>query len=409
MAGEGRRAMKQRLWAAMLGAALAGGFAAVPVAAQTVKIGVILTYSGPNASLGDQIDKGIKLYVKEHEKDLPPGVKVELITRDDTGPNPDVAKRLAQELVTRDHVQFLTGVVWSPNAGAIAPIASEAKVPFVISNAAASGLTRASPYIARVSFTLWQESLPLGTWAAQKGGLKRVYVAVSDFAPGKDASDAFIKGFTDAGGQIVDTVRFPLKDPDFVPFMQRVKDAKPDAVFVFVPSGKQATALMKAYDDLNMKGDGIKIIGSQDIVPDEELPSMGQEPLDVISSGTYSNAADRPANKAYVAAWRRDYGDETPPGFMSVDGYDSMAAIFAVIKATKGEPDAISASAMDLLKSWSDPDSPRGPIMIDPATRDIVQNVYIRRVEKAGDRLANIEFVTIPQVKDPWKELNPAK
>jgi branched-chain amino acid transport system substrate-binding protein len=392
---------------AALAAALACGFSALPAAADTIKIGVMLTYSGPNASLGDQIDKGMSLYAKEHQKDLPPGVTVELVRRDDTGPNPDVAKRLAQELVTRDQVQFLTGVVWSPNAGAIAPIASEAKVPFVISNAAAAGLTRASPEIARVSFTLWQECLPLGTWAAQKGGLKKVYVAVSDFAPGKDAGDAFTKGFTDAGGQIVDVVRFPLKDPDFVPFMQRVKDAKPDAVFVFVPSGKQATAVMKAYNDLNMKADGIKIIGPQDIVPDEELPSMGQEPLGVISAGTYSNAGDRPANKAYVAAWKREYGDDTPPGFMSVGGWDSMAAIFDVIKATKGAID--KEKVMGLLANWKNPESPRGPIMIDPATRDVVQNVYIRRVEKRGDRLANIEFETIPQVKDPWKELNPPK
>jgi branched-chain amino acid transport system substrate-binding protein len=399
--------MGRKLSIAALGAALAGGLFLRPAAAEPIKIGIILTYSGPNASLGDQIDKGLRLYVKEHEKDLPPGTTVELVRRDDTGPNPDVARRLAQELVTRDHVQFLTGVVWSPNAGAIAPIATEAKVPFIISNAAQAGLTRASPEIARVSFTLWQESLPLGTWAAQKGGMKKVYIAVSDFAPGKDAGDAFTKGFTDAGGQIVDIVRFPLKDPDFVPFMQRIKDAKPDAVFVFVPSGKQATAVMKAYNELNMKGDGIKIIGPQDIVPDEELPSMGQEPLGVISAGTYSNAGDRPANKAYVAAWKREYGDETPPGFMSVGGWDSMAAIFSVIKAMDGKIDG--DKAMALLAGWKNPDSPRGAIMIDPQTRDIVQNVYIRRVEKHGDRLANIEFETIPQVKDPWKELNPPK
>jgi branched-chain amino acid transport system substrate-binding protein len=393
--------------ATVLGAALLATWAAMPAAAETIKVGVILTYSGPNASLGDQIDKGISLYVKEHQKDLPEGVTLELVRRDDTGPNPDVAKRIAQELITREHVKFLTGVVWSPNAAAIAPLTAEAKVPFVISNAAGSAITRMSPYLARVSFTLWQESLPLGTWAAQKGGLKRVYIATSDFIPGHDARDAFTKGFKDAGGEIVGTVQFPVKDPDFVPFMQRLKDAKPDAVFVFIPSGKQATAVMKAYNDLNMKADGVKIIGPQDIVPDEELPSMGQEPLGVISSGIYSNAGDRPANKAYVAAWNREYGEKTPPGFMSAGGWDSMAAIFSVIKETKGAFDG--DKAMAVLKGWKNPESPRGPIMIDPDTRDIVQNVYIRRVEKQGDRLANIEFETMPQVKDPWKELNPAK
>jgi branched-chain amino acid transport system substrate-binding protein len=399
--------MTKTLSALALGTALLAASGAGPAAAETIKVGVILTYSGPQASLGDQIDKGLSLYVKEHEKDLPPGVTVELIRRDDTGPNPEVAKRLAQELITREHVNFITGVVWSPNAGAIAPLTKEAKVPFVDSNAAFVKLTRLSPYIVRVSFTLWQECLPLGQWAATKGGLKRVYIAVSDFAPGHEAADAFRKGFKDAGGQVVDEVKFPLKDPDFVPFMQRVKDAKPDAVFVFVPSGKQATAVMKAYNDLNMKADGVKIIGPQDIVPDEELPSMGMEPLGVISSGTYSNAGDRPANKAYVAAWKREYGDKTPPGFMSVGGWDSMAAIFSVIKDTKGKFDG--DKAMSILKGWKNPDSPRGPIMIDPQTGDIVQNIYIRRVEKRDDHLANIEFETIPQVKDPWKELNPEK
>src|SRR5690348_13549054 len=378
--------------ATVLGAALLATWAAMPAAAETIKVGVILTYSGPNASLGDQIDKGISLYVKEHQKDLPEGVTLELVRRDDTGPNPDVAKRLAQELITREHVKFLTGVVWSPNAAAIAPLTAEAKVPLVLSNAAGSAITRISPYVARVSFTLWQESLPLGTWAAQKGGLKRVYIATSDFIPGHDARDAFSKGFKDAGGEIVGTVQFPVKDPDFVPFMQRIKDAKPDAVFVFIPSGKQATAVMKAYNDLNMKADGVKIIGPQDIVPDEELPSMGQEPLGVISSGIYSNAGDRPANKAYVAAWNREYGEKTPPGFMSVGGWDSMAAIFAVIKETRGQADTLARTAMNILANWQNPDSPRGPIMIDPETRDIVQTVYIRRVEKQGDRLANIEF-----------------
>ncbi|HUC68411.1 MAG TPA: ABC transporter substrate-binding protein [Stellaceae bacterium] len=390
-----------------LGASLAVALAAQPSAAETVKVGVILTYSGPAASLGDQIDKGMSLYVKEHEKDLPKDVTLELIRRDDTGLNPATAKRLAQELITRDHVNFIAGLIWSPNALAIAPLSAEAKVPTISSNAAAVNLTRLSPYVARVSFTLWQECLPLGQWAATKGGLKKVYIAVSDFAPGHEAADAFSKGFKDAGGQIVDSVAFPVKDPDFVPFLQRVKDAKPDAVFIFVPSGKQATALFKAYDDLGMRTAGIKIIGPQDIVPDEELPNMGQEPLGVITAGTYSNAATRPANKAYVAAWKREYGDKTPPGFMSVGGWDTMAAIFGALKATQGNPDP--DKIMAALKGWKNPDSPRGEIMIDPETRDIVQHIYIRRVEKLGDRLANIEFETLPMTKDPWKELNPAK
>ena len=399
--------MTSRFGVLALGASFALALAAQAGAAETVKVGVILTYSGPAASLGDQIDKGMSLYIKEHEKDLPKDITLELIRRDDTGLNPATAKRLAQELITRDHVNFIAGLIWSPNALAIAPLSAEAKVPTISSNAAAVNLTRLSPYVARVSFTLWQECLPFGQWAATKGGLKKVYIAVSDFAPGHEAADAFTKGFKDAGGQIVDNVAFPVKDPDFVPFLQRVKDAKPDAVFIFVPSGKQATALFKAYDDLGMRAAGIKIIGPQDIVPDEELPNMGQEPLGVITAGTYSNAATRPANKAYVAAWKREYGDKTPPGFMSVGGWDTMAAIFGALKATQGNPDP--DKIMAALKGWKNPDSPRGEIMIDPETRDIVQHIYIRRVEKLGDRLANVEFETLPMTKDPWKELNPAK
>ncbi|HUJ97715.1 MAG TPA: ABC transporter substrate-binding protein [Stellaceae bacterium] len=399
--------MTSRFGVLALGASFALALAAQAGAAETVKVGVILTYSGPAASLGDQIDKGMSLYIKEHEKDLPKDITLELIRRDDTGLNPATAKRLAQELITRDHVNFIAGLIWSPNALAIAPLSAEAKVPTISSNAAAVSLTRLSPYVARVSFTLWQECLPFGQWAATKGGLKKVYIAVSDFAPGHEAADAFTKGFKDAGGQIVDNVAFPVKDPDFVPFLQRVKDAKPDAVFIFVPSGKQATALFKAYDDLGMRAAGIKIIGPQDIVPDEELPNMGQEPLGVITAGTYSNAATRPANKAYVAAWKREYGDKTPPGFMSVGGWDTMAAIFGALKATQGNPDP--DKIMAALKGWKNPDSPRGEIMIDPETRDIVQHIYIRRVEKLGDRLANVEFETLPMTKDPWKELNPAK
>jgi branched-chain amino acid transport system substrate-binding protein len=399
--------MTRKFGVLALGASLAVALAMPASAAETVKVGVILTYSGPAASLGDQIDKGMSLYIKEHEKELPKGVTLELIRRDDTGLNPATAKRLAQELITRDHVNFIAGLIWSPNALAIAPLSAEAKVPTISSNAAAVNLTRLSPYVARVSFTLWQDCYPFGKWAATKGGLKKVYIAVSDFAPGHEAADAFSKAFKDAGGQIVDSVAFPVKDPDFVPFLQRVKDAKPDAVFIFVPSGKQATALFKAYDDLGMRAAGIKIIGPQDIVPDEELPNMGDEPLGVITAGTYSNAATRPANKAYVAAWKREYGDKTPPGFMSVGGWDTMAAIFGALKATQGNPDP--DKIMAALKGWKNPDSPRGEIMIDPETRDIVQHIYIRRVEKQGNRLANVEFETLPMTKDPWKELNPAK
>ncbi|MBM3536747.1 MAG: branched-chain amino acid ABC transporter substrate-binding protein [Alphaproteobacteria bacterium] len=374
--------------------------------AQTVKIGIINTYSGPNATLGEQIDNAIKLHLKEYEKNLPPGVKIELIRRDDTGPNPEVAKRLAQELITRDKVNMLAGVVWTPNAFAIAPLATEAKVPFMIMNAGTSAITTTSPYIARVSFTLWQSSYPMGQWAA-KNNIKRAYVAVSDFGPGHDAEAAFIKGFSDGGGQIVGQVRMPLANPDFVPFMQRVKDAKPEALFVFIPAGRQATAIMKAFGDLGLGQAGIKLIGPGDITTDEELPNMGDVALGVITVHHYTSAATRPANQAFVQAWKREYGQNSIPAFMAVGGWDGMAAILHAVREQKGriDPDR----TMALWKGWKNDQSPRGPIMIDPETRDIVQNEYVRRVERVGGALANVEFETIPAVKDPWKIINDKK
>jgi branched-chain amino acid transport system substrate-binding protein len=378
--------------------------AAVP--AQTIKIGFLSTYSGPGAAQGDQLDKGTKLYLKLNGNKLPPGVKIELIVRDDTGPNPDNAKRLAQELIVRDKVQFLTGVVWTPNAAAIAPLTAEAKVPFISANAAGVSVPYLSPYFARVSFTLWQSCYPLGQWAAKK--FKRVYVAVSDFAPGHEAEEAFIRGFKEGGGEIVGSVRIPLKDPDFVPYMQRVKDAKPDALFAFNPAGRQATAMMKAYGDLGLDKAGIKYIGPGDITTDEELQGMGDVALGVITAHHYSAAADRPANKAFVAAYKKEYGEKLYPGFMAVGAWDAMDAIFHAISEQKGKIDP--DRTMELLKRYTNPNSPRGPISIDPDTRDIVQNEYLREVRRVGGQLANVELETIATaLKDPWKEFNKKK
>jgi branched-chain amino acid transport system substrate-binding protein len=386
----------------LVAAALVAGTAA----AETVKVGIILTYSGPQASLGDQIDRGIKLYVKIHGKELPDGVTLELVRRDDTGPSPDVAKRIAQELITRDRVQFLAGVVWTPNANAIVPIVTESRTPFVIMNAAGVNTTVASPYIVRTSFTLWQSSYPMGQWAARQG-MKRAYTAVTDFAPGHDAEAGFARGFAAGGGEIAGTVRIPLQSPDFVPFVQRIKDAKPEVLFVFIPSGKQATAIIKAYGDLGLREAGVTLVGTHDLTTEEELGNMGEVPLGVITAGSYSDFGDRPANKAFVEAWHAEYGGESRPNFMAVGGWDGMAAIFAAIKAQSGRIDP--ERTMQILSAWQNPDSPRGPIAIDPRTRDIVQNEYIRRVEKRGNVLANIEIETIPNVKDPFKELAPPK
>ncbi len=371
--------------------------------AQTVKLGVVNTYSGPFAGAGEQLDRGIQLYMKLHEKDLPPGVKLEIIRRDDTGPNPEVAKRMAQELITRDHVQLLAGAVYTPNALAIAPLATEAKVPFIVMNAGTAMITTKSPYIARTSFTMWQSSYPLAAWAT-KNGIKKAYTAVSDYGPGIDSEAAFTKGFTDAGGQIVGSVHMPLKNPDYVPFMQRAKDAGPDAVFAFVPGSKDATSLMKAFGDLGLAQAGIKLIGPGDITSDEELRNMGDAPIGVVTMMHYSSAGKRPANEAFVKAYQAAFGANEQPAFEVVGAYDGMAAIFHVIIAQKGQIDP--EKTMELLKGWKNDDSPRGPIMIDPQTRDIVQNEYIRRTEKVNGQLQNTEIETIPMVKDPWKEIN---
>ena len=391
-----------------LSAALAGGLAlaALAAAAQTVKIGYITTYTGLNANLGPYMERAARLYMKQHAKDLPPGVKVELIIRYDGGPNPDKAKQLAQELIVRDKVDFLAGVIFTPNALAMAPLTAEAKVPFVIMNAATSVITTRSPYIARVSFTLWQSCHPLGQWAAKR--FKRAYTLVSDYGPGHDAEDAFSKGFTDNGGQIVDKVRVPVVSLDLAPYLQRVKDSKPDVLMVFVPAGKTATAVMKTFNDLGLKDAGIKLIGPGDITTDEELPAMGNVALGVITVFHWSAAGDRPANKAFVADWEKEYPDTPIPNFVAIGSWDGMDAIYKAIIAQKGRlnPD----KTMEILKSYKNPNSPRGPISIDPETRDIVQNEYLREVRIVGGQLANVEIETIGKaVKDPWKEINKKK
>ena len=309
--------------ASWLAAATVAGcmLAAFSANAQTVKIGIVNSFSGFLAAPGDEMQKGMDLYAKEHMKDLPAGVTIEIVKRDD-GTNPEFGKRVAQELITRDKVDILLGVMGSPAAAAIAPLTAEAKIPLVITNAGGVGITRISPYIARVSFTLWQTGLPLGKWSAQQGW-KKAYTAVSDFIPGHDAEGAFTKGFTDGGGQLIGSVRFPTNNPDFAPFVQKVKDAKPDVLFIFVPGGTQATAMMKTIKDLGLREAGIMVVGTQDLVPDEELPNMGDAPVGLVTAGNYSTAGDRPANAAFLAAWNKEYGPKSIPDFFSVGGWDA--------------------------------------------------------------------------------------
>lgn len=379
---------------------------ALPAAAQTVKIGFISSYSGAAAAQGDQLDKGLKLYMKLNASKLPPGVKVEVITRDDTGPVPDVAKRVAQELIVREKVNIITGVVWTPNMAAIAPLTTESKTPYVSMNGAGAKIMISNPYMARASFTLCQSSYPLGQWAAKK--YKKAYTVVSDFAPGHEANDCFTKGFTEGGGQVVGAVKVPLANPDFVPFMQRVKDAKPEVLFAFNPAGKQATAMMKAYADLDMAKAGIKYIGTGDIVTDEELQGMGDVALGVVTAHHYSANASRAANKAFVAAYKKEYGENLWPGFMVVGAWDAMDMIYTAIREQNGKLDP--DKTMEIFKKYKASASPRGNFSIDPETRDAVNPEYLREVRKVDGHLANVEIETLTEaIKDPLKEADKKK
>ena len=370
--------------------------------ASTVKIGFISTYSGLDANLGPYMERGMRLYLKEHQSELPPGVKIQILVRDDTGPTPDKAKELARELIVRNKVDFLAGTIFTPNALAIAPLATQAKVPFVIMNAGTSMITTRSPYIVRLSFTLWQSSYPLGEWAAKK--FKTAYTLVSDYGPGHDAEQGFIRAFTSGGGKVIGGVRVPLENPDYAPYMQRVKDAHPDALMVFVPAGKSATAVMRTFNELGLRQAGVSLIGPGDITPDEELQNMGDAALGVDTVFHYSASATRPANEAFVAAWKKEYGANSTPDFVSVGGWDGMAAIVYAIREQDGMLRA--PRTMELLSHFSEPDSPRGPIHVDPQTRDIVQNEYLREVRRVGDKLENVEIATVAeQLKDPWKQL----
>jgi len=387
-------------WAACICAAGALLFANGTVWAQaTVKIGVIAEFSGPFADYGSQILAGMKTYMALNG-DVFGGKKIELIVKDTTGAAPDIAKRLAQETVTRDNVDILAGFGLTPNAMAVAPVATEAKKPMVIMNAATSIITTRSPYIVRVSHTLPQDTQPMAQWAA-KNGIKRVFTLVSDYGPGQDAEAAFVKAFKAAGGEIVDSVRTPLANPDFAPFIQRVKDSKPEAVFVFLPPGSQTIAFIKGYEERGLKAAGIKIIATGDLTDDGVLQAMGEPTLGLITSFHYSAAHDSPENKAFLKAYVETNGTKLRPNFMACAGYDGMAAIAEALKKTGGsvDPEKFVAALRGMRLM-----SPRGAITIDPDTRDIVQTVYIRRVERVDGLLYNIEFDKYPDVKDPGKQ-----
>ncbi len=386
--------MLRRTFIVIAGAAALGTTLGTAALAQdTLRIGLILPMTGPFASAGWQIGGAAKLYMQQ-QGDTVAGKKIQLIVRDDTGVA-DVTRRLAQELIVNDKVSVLAGFGLTPLALATAPLATQGKVPTVVMAAATATITEASPYIVRTSFTLPQATEPMADWAA-KNGMKKVVTLVSDYSPGVDAEKAFTGAFTKAGGQ-VESLRVPLANPDFSPFLQKVADAKPDALFVFVPSGVGAQ-FMKQFVERGLDKSGVKLIGTGDVTDDDILNGMGDAALGAITSHHYSAAHDSPENKAFVEAFKKA-NNNMRPNFMAVGGYDGMHLIYEGLKKTNGQGGEALVNAMKGM-SWT---SPRGPVSIDPETRDIVQNIYVRKVERVNGELYNVEFATIPNVKDPVK------
>ena len=358
------------------------------------KIGLILPMTGPFASTGKQIEAAARLYMAQNG-DTVGGKKVELIVKDDTSA-PDVTKRIAQELVVNDKVNVLAGFGLTPLALATAPIATQSKTPLVVMAAATSSITEASPYIIRTSFTLPQASVSMADWAPNHG-IKKVVTLVSDYGPGIDAEKYFKDRFLFNGGQVVDTLRVPMRNPDFAPFLQKVRDLKPDAMFVFVPSGAGA-ALMKQYAERGMDKAGIKLIGTGDITDDDILNGMGEVAVGVVTSHHYSTSHNSAVNKKFVSAFEKANAG-LRPNFMAVGGYDGMRVIYEAAKVTKGgNGEALLAAMKGQIF-----ESPRGPMFIDAQTRDVVHNIYIRKVERVNGQLYNQEFETLKDVKDPGK------
>lgn len=389
--------MKKRLFLSATVAAVGALCASAALAqdANTFKIGLILPMTGQQATTGKQIEAAAKLYMAQNG-DMVAGKKVVLIVKDDTSV-PDVTKRLAQELVVNDKVNVLAGFGITPSAMATAPIATQSKTPQVVMAAATSSITEASPYIVRTSFTLPQVSVALADWAP-KNGIKRVVSLVSDYGPGIDAEKFFNARMALNGGTVVEALRVPLRNPDFAPFLQKVRDAKPDALFVFVPSGAGA-AVMKQFLERGMDKAGIKLIATGDVTDDDQLNDMGDGALGVVTSHHYSAAHPSATNKKFVEAFQKA-NKGMRPNFMGVGGYDGMRVIYEALKATKGNGggDALLAAMKGQIF-----ESPRGPVYIDAQTRDIVQNVYLRKVEKKDGQLYNVEFDVIKDVKDPGK------
>src|SRR5690606_15455756 len=379
---------------AALGLALAMSTSAL--AQETVKIGVILPYSGPFADAANQLQAGIDLYVAKHGDEVA-GKKIEIVKKDTGGPAADVAQRVAQELVVRDGVDILAGFALTPEALGAAPVATEAQKLMVVMNAATSVVTEQSPFIVRTSVTIPQVNYAFGKWAFEEAGVKQAYTLVSDYGPGHDAESSFSKGFTEAGGTILGSDRTPVANPDFSAYVQRVRDANPEAVYIFVPGGAQPAAIGKALVDRGLAPPDTKIFAQGELTHPEALESMGETARGIITTFHYTLERDDPLNKEYVDGYTAANSGRQPDLF-SIGGYDGMHLIYEALKKTNGDAsgDALLEAAKGM--SW---DSPRGPMSIDPETRDVVQTVYIREVQDVDGKLQNVVIHEIPNVKDP--------
>ncbi|MCC2688036.1 MAG: transporter substrate-binding protein [Rhizobiaceae bacterium] len=382
------------LAAAVFGIGLA--WSAAASAQETLKVGVILPFSGPFADAGAQLDAGIKLYMQQNGDEVA-GKKIEIIRKDTGGPAPDVAKRLAQELVVRDEVDILAGFALTPEALGAADVATEAKKLMVVMNAATSVVTEKSPYIVRTSLTIPQVNYAFGKWAFEKSGVKEAYTLVADYGPGHDAESSFAKGFTEAGGKIVGADKTPVANPDFSAFVQRVKDASPEAVYIFIPGGAQPAAIGKALAERGLTPPATKILAQGELTHPEALESMGDTAKGIITAFHYTLERDDPLNTEFVKAYRDANGGRSPDLF-SIGGYDGMHLIYEALKKTNGDAagDALVEAAKGM--SWT---SPRGPMSIDPETRDTIQTIYIREVQEVDGKLQNVIVEEIPDVKDP--------
>ncbi|MDT3685605.1 MAG: ABC transporter substrate-binding protein [Pseudorhodoplanes sp.] len=385
---------------ALIGLAAALGLAAAMPAANaqgTIKIGLIMSYSGQFADAAAQMDNAIKLYVKQ-KGDTVAGKKIEFIRKDTGGIAPDVAKRLAQELIVRDNVDILAGFALTPNAMAAGDVSEQAKKFMVVMNAATAIITTKSQYMARASVTIPQINETLGKWAATKGGVKKIYTMVSDYGPGIDAEGAFSRGIKEAGGEVVGTVRMPVANPDFSAYVQRAKDINPEGIFVFVPGGAQPAAFGKALAERGIDPKKIKVMGQGEITDDTALKSMGDVALGIITGFHYDHNHQSAMNREFVKAYNEAYGRN--PDLFSIGGWDGMHLIYEALKKTGGKTDGEALINAAKGMKW---ESPRGPISIDPETRDIIQTIYVRRVEKVDGKLVNVEFDKVENVKDPVK------